>query len=214
MLNSTSCSTLRKLSLIIVTTGAFAIFFLISSYYSSDAKAEALSVTYNEHGASIETNDGAIYLGVSCDAYSNAFGNGNWEWGNGGVAVYFQEKSFGFPHLDFKIQNERCRSDQQDKKKLDTTRSTSSGGGLDPEVRERVLDLTQDHIDGLKRKLAALNDERRSLECREVELRCPARRVCDFSKDKKVIIRSFNGEFWFYKSGRIVPLEAIHENKC
>ncbi len=36
-----------------------------------------------------------LYLGVSCDAYSESLGEGAWCWANGGVQVEFSGEAFG-----------------------------------------------------------------------------------------------------------------------
>ncbi len=39
-----------------------------------------------------------LFLGSSCDAYSKAFGDGNWGWGNGGFVIDFDGgKRLAFP---------------------------------------------------------------------------------------------------------------------
>lgn len=38
-----------------------------------------------------------VYLGRSCDAFSERFGDGNWRWTDGGFFVFFEETRFAFP---------------------------------------------------------------------------------------------------------------------
>ena len=57
-----------------------------------------------EVGASIQTiyDTETIYLGVSCDAYSELLGAGEWLWGNGGFIVDFGDLEIGFPRYELK----------------------------------------------------------------------------------------------------------------
>lgn len=41
-----------------------------------------------------------LYLGKGCDAFSDAFGFGEWGWANGGFTVDFPNMSFGFPRQE------------------------------------------------------------------------------------------------------------------
>jgi len=41
-----------------------------------------------------------IYLGKGCDAFSEAFGSGEWGWANGGFTVDFPSMTFGFPRQE------------------------------------------------------------------------------------------------------------------
>lgn len=42
----------------------------------------------------------AIYLGSSCEAYSELFGNSEWAWSNGGFILDFDDFIIGFPHQE------------------------------------------------------------------------------------------------------------------
>ena len=55
-----------------------------------------------EVGATIQTiyDTETIYLGASCDAYSELLGNGEWAWGNGGFIVDFGDFRIGFPRQE------------------------------------------------------------------------------------------------------------------
>ena len=55
-----------------------------------------------EDGASIQTiyDTETIYLGASCDAYSELLGNGEWAWANGGFIVDFGDFRIGFPRYE------------------------------------------------------------------------------------------------------------------
>lgn len=55
-----------------------------------------------EVGALIQTiyETETIYLGASCDAYSELLGNGEWAWGNGGFIVDFGDFRIGFPRQE------------------------------------------------------------------------------------------------------------------
>lgn len=50
------------------------------------------------HGAATHHIRGVetLYLGRSCDAYTKAFGHGQWCWANGGFVVEFTGLSVGF----------------------------------------------------------------------------------------------------------------------
>ena len=37
-----------------------------------------------------------LYMGKDCEAYAHEYGNGYWEWDNGGFAVVFKTKRFSF----------------------------------------------------------------------------------------------------------------------
>lgn len=55
--------------------------------------------TSNENGV-VMTSQGrgvTIYLGRSCNAVSPQYGDGKWEWSNGGWMVTVGDKQFGFP---------------------------------------------------------------------------------------------------------------------
>ncbi|MEJ6403765.1 hypothetical protein [Yoonia sp. 2307UL14-13] len=38
-----------------------------------------------------------FYLGRSCDAFSERFGDGNWRWTDSGFFVFFEDTRFAFP---------------------------------------------------------------------------------------------------------------------
>ena len=99
--------------------------FSAYAYISSDG--DEFTVKYNSSGAVltsihrkhfIENNASGriiskrlvIYIGVSCDAFSENYGDGTWEWANGGFVIHFQSKDFGFPRQEIDIPGmEKCR---------------------------------------------------------------------------------------------------------
>ena len=52
---------------------------------------------YNEHGIKLTSYRDIIYLGKSCDSYSPQYGSGTWRQFNGGIKVYFYDRTIGFP---------------------------------------------------------------------------------------------------------------------
>ena len=46
-----------------------------------------------------------IYLGRSCDAYSQTLGGGAWCWGNGGFVAEFAGSTIGFPRQELHCAN-------------------------------------------------------------------------------------------------------------
>ena len=46
-----------------------------------------------------------IYLGRSCDAYSEVPGHGTWSWANGGFVIDFPTHGLGFPRQDIEANN-------------------------------------------------------------------------------------------------------------
>ncbi len=53
-------------------------------------------------GASFHFNSGTetLYLGKSCDASSEHFGDGKWCWANGGMRIDFKDSFIGFPRQE------------------------------------------------------------------------------------------------------------------
>lgn len=74
-------------------------FMLISTYPVSRFIENGVFSTVRE---GIET----IYLGKSCDAYTEAYGDGTWGLANGGYAISFDDYRIGFPR-----QEPRCAPD-------------------------------------------------------------------------------------------------------
>lgn len=107
-----------SLAIILLSSKAFA-------YLSSDG--DEFTITYNSHGAILTSvnkkhfaeNDASgvvhakylkLYLGKSCDAFSNVYGKGAWEWANGGFTVHYSGKDFSFPRQEVNIPGmEKCR---------------------------------------------------------------------------------------------------------
>jgi len=99
--------------------------FDVSAYLSSDG--DEYTISYNKHGAVLtsvnekhfmENNASGrvsskklnLYLGKDCDAFSDVYGRGSWEWANGGFVIHFQNKSFRFPRQEVDIPNmDKCR---------------------------------------------------------------------------------------------------------
>ena len=101
----------------------FVVFSLITpvnafAFISSDS--DEYTVEYNKHGAILTSehekyfveNDSSghmkttklkLYLGVSCDAYSEIYGKGKWGKGNGGFLIKFEHKIFGFARQSIDI---------------------------------------------------------------------------------------------------------------
>ena len=96
------------------------------AYLSSDG--DEFTITYNSHGAILtsiskkhyaENNASGIvhskhlklYLGKDCDAFSNVYGKGTWEWANGGFVIHYSGKDFGFPRQEVNIPGmDKCQS--------------------------------------------------------------------------------------------------------
>lgn len=121
--------TITFLFLIISTSFAY-----MGSY--SDGTTE-FTTTKNKHGVilrstgvqyewvgmgvntSIEKIEGAprlpeivLYLGKSCDAYSEIYGEGTWGWANGGFVITFKNETFGFGRQELSIDTDEefcCR---------------------------------------------------------------------------------------------------------
>lgn len=84
------------------------------------AQGHTYEVTTNSHGAVLTSRypvvrlpeglrlgfDGIeiLYLGRDCDAYSDRFGAGSWEWANGGFSVIFADETIGFPRQDHPVE--------------------------------------------------------------------------------------------------------------
>jgi hypothetical protein len=103
------------------------IFVILSGFISQDAHAEATLVLTSSEGHAYRVNcnrngyvltsiypvsrfiNGSsgvrvyrgkeiIYLGSSCDSFTNSYGPGKWGWANGGIRVEFSGGEFiGFP---------------------------------------------------------------------------------------------------------------------
>ena len=93
-----------SLVIILLSSNAFA-------YLSDDG--DEYTIRYNKNGAILtsvnkkhyaENNASGrvhskylkLYLGQDCDAFSNVYGHGSWEWTNGGFVIHYSEKDFGF----------------------------------------------------------------------------------------------------------------------
>ena len=82
------------------------------------ADGHAYNVTCNENGfvltsvypvfrfiengalSTIEEGIEVLYLGKSCDAFTQTFGKGEWGWANGGYLATFDRFSIGFPRQE------------------------------------------------------------------------------------------------------------------
>ena len=90
------------------------------------ATGDVFKVEQNRHGAVLtalpaeddpivvpveddrQTEPGDIfYLGRSCDAFSERFGDGNWRWTDGGFFVFFKETRFAFPGQEIVVGADR-----------------------------------------------------------------------------------------------------------
>jgi hypothetical protein len=60
---------------------------------------------FKGQGAATEivTGTETIYLGKSCDAYSEFFGSGTWGWANGGFIIDFQKGAVRFPRQEIDV---------------------------------------------------------------------------------------------------------------
>jgi hypothetical protein len=65
-------------------------------------------VSFNSNGAVVSAGSYRIYLGKNCDAFSKRFGRGVWGQANGGVAIQFEGRRFGFPRQHIDILNAEC----------------------------------------------------------------------------------------------------------
>lgn len=67
--------------------------------------------TQNEHGERLESLGGnvVIFLGKSCDAFSEAFGTGTWGAANGGFAVNFPGREILFSRQELRGSYPNCR---------------------------------------------------------------------------------------------------------
>ncbi len=110
--------TLFTLSLILTTSLLFATTNNNQSYISGDG--DQYFIQYNKNGAVLTSvnekhiiaNNASgkvtskklkLYIGKDCDAFSKVYGNGSWEWSNGGFLIEFKGKSFGFPRQEVDI---------------------------------------------------------------------------------------------------------------
>ncbi len=107
-----------SLGIMLLSSNAFA-------YLSSDG--DEYTIRYNKNGAILtsvnkkhyaENNASRrvhskhlkLYLGKDCDAFSNVYGHGSWEWTNGGFIIHYDEKDFGFPRQEVDIScRDKCR---------------------------------------------------------------------------------------------------------
>ncbi|GAB2715107.1 hypothetical protein GCM10027172_07560 [Halomonas garicola] len=86
------------------------------AFFSSDAFAHVMTdgsgrnynVTMNDSGAVMKSGDAVIYLGNSCDAFSEKYGRGTWGWANGGVIIQFIDHRVGFPRQESPFNDSRC----------------------------------------------------------------------------------------------------------
>lgn len=62
-------------------------------------------VEYNQHGAVLSSEKLKIYLGRSCDAYSSVYGYGHWGQANGGMLIFFPNRTLGFPRQGIYLRN-------------------------------------------------------------------------------------------------------------
>ncbi|WP_157776498.1 hypothetical protein [Nitratireductor aquibiodomus] len=54
-------------------------------------------------GTRVITGTEKLYLGKSCDAYSEVLGSGSWGWANGGFIVDFPKASVKFPRQEITV---------------------------------------------------------------------------------------------------------------
>ncbi|WP_020559484.1 hypothetical protein [Thiofilum flexile] len=63
-------------------------------------------ITYNKNGAILKNSSGeTIYLGTSCDSFSQQSGAGKWGYANDGMLITLGEKMLSFPNQKLNIQD-------------------------------------------------------------------------------------------------------------
>lgn len=76
-----------------------------------DAGGRAWDAIRSESGLVLATRGATIHLSRDCKAVSARFGDGRWEWANGGFAVVFGAQRIGFAGQAIDVgQGEACRA--------------------------------------------------------------------------------------------------------
>ena len=75
----------------------------------TDDSGEIYVYSRNNNGFVLNSNNTALFLGKSCDAYSPQYGNGNWGWTNGGIFIHLPSKNIIFGQHQELLENDgRC----------------------------------------------------------------------------------------------------------
>ena len=100
--------TVKKILLLTTTAIFISILFntLVDAYplITGDDNRQ-FDVEYNQHGAVLSSEKLKIYLGRSCDAYSSVYGYGHWGQANGGMLLFFPNRTLGFPRQGIYLRN-------------------------------------------------------------------------------------------------------------
>lgn len=76
-----------------------------------DGGGRAWDAIRSESGLVLATRGATIHLSRDCKAVSARYGDGRWEWANGGFAIVFGEQRIGFPGQEIEVgQGQACRA--------------------------------------------------------------------------------------------------------
>lgn len=76
----------------------------------TDEMGITYTVTENEYGTILDSDNARIYLGATCDVNSPNYGPGKWSWSNNGFAIKFADRSILFPGQHSPFRDDRCPS--------------------------------------------------------------------------------------------------------
>ena len=74
----------------------------------TDGDGIAYAVRRNDDGVVFESDNAAIYAGVSCDAFSPQYGKATWHWQEGILTMDFGNRRIGFRTPEPKFANAAC----------------------------------------------------------------------------------------------------------
>ena len=76
-----------------------------------DGGGRAWDAIRSESGLVLATRGATIHLSRDCKAVSARYGDGRWEWANGGFAIVFGEQRIGFASQEIDVgQGQACRA--------------------------------------------------------------------------------------------------------
>lgn len=76
-----------------------------------DGTGRAWDAIRSENGLVLATRGITIHLSRDCKAVSARYGEGSWQWANGGVTVRFANQEIAFPGQEVDVgQGQACRA--------------------------------------------------------------------------------------------------------
>lgn len=118
------------------------------------------------------SDDTLIFLDKDCSASSTTYGNGKWEWSNGGFTIDLEKKSFGFPRQALEIDDQgKCQAGASDEENADTRppparspKGTARAGAASAALIRQVYDLcARDQVETAMSKWGEDPENRRAL---------------------------------------------------